>query len=52
MGFRMTKAVSVSVKDATWSLPLNRKKILHPISLDLGQGKILGVVSPNVTSHC
>ena len=43
----MTKAVSVSVKDATWSLPLNRKKILHPISFDLGPGKILGVVGPN-----
>ena len=37
----MTKAVSVSVKDATWSLPLNRKKILHPISFDLGPGKFL-----------
>ena len=43
----MTKAVSVSVKDATWSLPLNRKIILHPISFDLGPGKILGVVGPN-----
>ena len=43
----MTKAVSVSVKDATWSLPLNRKKILHSISFDLGPGKILGVVGPN-----
>ena len=43
----MTKAVSVSVKDVTWSLPLNRKKILHPISFDLDPGKILGVVGPN-----
>ena len=43
----MTKAVSVSVKDVTWSLPLSRKKILHPISFDLDPGKILGVVGPN-----
>ena len=43
----MNRGVSVSVKNATWSLPLNGKKILHPISFDLKPGKVLGVVGPN-----
>ena len=43
----MTKAVAVSVKKASWALPLTGKKILNPISFDLQAGKILGVVGPN-----
>ena len=47
MACHLTKAVSVCIKNASWSLLITRKKILHPVSFDLKPGKILVVIGSN-----
>ena len=43
----MKEPSSVSIENASWSEPQNRKVILHPISFELMPGRILGIVGPN-----
>ncbi|MEP4197008.1 MAG: ABC transporter ATP-binding protein [Aliishimia sp.] len=40
-------AASLSVQNASWSVPRSQRTILHPVSFDLAPGRILGVVGPN-----
>ena len=37
----------LTVTDASWHAPKNRKPVLHPISFDLLPGQVLGIVGPN-----
>ena len=43
----MKEPASISIENASWSEPQNRKVILHPISFELMPGRILGIVGPN-----
>jgi iron complex transport system ATP-binding protein len=43
----MKEPASISIENASWSEPHNRKVILHPISFELMPGRILGIVGPN-----
>ena len=43
----MSRAVSICVKNVSWSVPITGEIILQPISFDLKPGKILGVIGPN-----
>ena len=43
----MRLPVRLSVKNISWLEPRSNKKILHPISFEIDQGKVLGVVGPN-----
>lgn len=43
----MKLPVRLSVNNISWLEPRNNKTILHPISFDIDQGKVLGVVGPN-----
>ena len=43
----MKEPASISIENASWSEPQNRKVILYPISFELMPGRILGIVGPN-----
>lgn len=43
----MKLPVRLSVNNISWLEPRSNKKILHPISFEIDQGKVLGVVGPN-----
>jgi iron complex transport system ATP-binding protein len=48
MCWRLTQgAASLSVENASWSVPRTQRTILHPVSFDLAPGRVLGVVGPN-----
>ena len=38
---------SIVTEEVSWSEPINKKVILHPISFELMPGRILGIVGPN-----
>ena len=44
--FKKNMFTQLSIKNASWSEPKG-KQILHPISFELNQGRVLGIVGPN-----
>ena len=40
-------AASLSLKDASWSVRKGQSPILHPVSLDLAPGQVLGILGAN-----
>ncbi|MEO0915367.1 MAG: ABC transporter ATP-binding protein [Pseudomonadota bacterium] len=43
----MNAAAHLSVENASWQVPKSKRTVLHPVSFDLAQGRVLGVVGPN-----
>lgn len=41
------RAATLSVQGVTWAPPRGETRVLHPVSFDLGAGRVLGVVGPN-----